>query len=366
MASAHLRPVDHPRNRGPKLENLRELPSCYWGRNAINARQNHSLMQIRDPQSAGWLRHCAAALAAIGLLGCSVYDTTLPPNSDAAAGTGATAGEGGSGGAGQSGASGAGAFGGEAGTTSTGGTGGAPNRDASSEARESGAGDAADAPLDVAFGDVKDAVSGDASPDASDAAAQDHIEAAADLPTPPADASVDMQDVRLADREGGTSDSDGLPPLDVGGDPDTSGEAGPPTGVTYTLVAKHSAKCADVYHNETADGTILTQYTCNATSAQSFELRSANGAYTFVGSGSGKCLATSNGGTADGTPIVIGTCNGSAGQAFTLRATGSGHYAIVHVASDKCIDVRNASTANGAALQLFGCSGQDHQAWAFQ
>ena len=187
-----------------------------------------------------------------------------------------------------------------------------------------------------------------------------------DAPAPPADASTDAQDAGIADTNDGASrDADALPPSDAG-IADAAGEAGPPTGVFYKLIAKHSAKCADVYHNDVAEGTILNQYTCNGTGAQSFELRSANGRYTFVGLTSGKCLGTLNGGTADSTGIVINTCNGSTAQAFTLSAVGGGYYAIVHVASGKCVDVRSASTTNGAVLQIFGCSGQDNQSWLFQ
>jgi hypothetical protein len=183
---------------------------------------------------------------------------------------------------------------------------------------------------------------------------------------PPNDASIDKLDAGIPDHGNDVSiDADATPPIDVGA-PDTAGEAGPPTGVVYSLIAKHSGKCADVYHNEVANGTILNQYTCNATGAQTFELRAASGSYTFVGTTSGKCIGALNGATADGTAIVINTCNGSSAQAFTLRTSGVGHYAIVHVASDKCINVRSASTADGAALELLGCSGLDHQAWAFQ
>jgi ricin-type beta-trefoil lectin protein len=252
---------------------------------------------------------------------------------------------------------------------SAGGSGGDPNDDAGLEAGGQGPGDARDEPEasqpDGSPADAREAGPLEAAADASDVVSQDQAGISTDAPAPPDQASVDVQDSAFTDRnETGSSDADALPPLDVA--PEASAEAGPPTGVVYTLVAKHSGKCADVYHNDTVEGTALTQYTCNGTSAQTFELRTANGSYTFVGTNSGKCLGASNGGTANGTPIVINTCNGSTAQAFTLSASGTGHYAIVNVASGKCIDVTGASTASGAVLQLLGCNGQDNQAWAFQ
>jgi hypothetical protein len=184
-----------------------------------------------------------------------------------------------------------------------------------------------------------------------------------DAPEPPTDASRDGTDGATG-IDVSLSDADATLPPDVN-TPDTRIDT-PPTGVTYQLIVKHSGKCADVYHNLTANGTALDQYTCNGTTAQTFELRSVNASYALAGTSSGKCMAASNGGTADGTAIVLGTCDGSGAQSFTLSAVPGGYYAIVNTASGKCIDVKSSSTADGAVLQLLTCTGQDNQAWSFQ
>jgi hypothetical protein len=289
-----------------------------------------------------------------------VYD--LPESGNAPDGA-ATSGPGAGGNGGSGGGSGAGSTGGGGG--SAGGSGGGAVQDAAAEVGGRGASDASDGPRqDTSIADARDAPAPDLATDSLEASIQDQMnDLSADAPSPINDASVDMRDAALD--EGSTSDVDASRPTESGV-PDAPSEAGPPTGVSYRLVAKHSSKCADVYHNLTADGTALDQYTCNGTSAQTFELRSVGGSYAFAGTNSGKCLAASNGGTTDGTPIVLAACNGAAAQSFTLSAAAGGSYVIVSVPSGKCIDVTSASTADGAVLQLWTCSGQDHQSWGFQ
>jgi hypothetical protein len=218
---------------------------------------------------------------------------------------------------------------------------------------------------DATLVDTMDETSPADATDSKDVATGDQVDDLSSDPSwPPADAAIDAPD-GLTEADAALQDADASPLPDVSA-PDAPAEGGPPTGVTYRLVVKHSGKCADVYHNLTANGTALDQYTCNGTTAQTFELRWSNGSYAFAGTNSGKCMAASNGGTADGTAIVLGTCDGSGAQSFTLSAAPGGYYAIVNVASGKCIDVKSASTADGAVLQLLTCSGQDNQAWSFQ
>src|SRR5689334_4952582 len=205
------------------------------------------------------VRSVIAALFAIACpFGCSIYDGTpgRDPAPDGAtttgAGTGGSAGMGGTGGSGAGGASGAASTGGASGAASTGGAAGRSAQDATSDAVLRDASDVrGDASSDPAFVDASDVTSsetgtdgpGDNQDDANDAS-----DASVDGLPPPSDASFDVGDTNPA------VDADASTTADTGAS-DAPCDGGPPTGVTYKLVAQHSNKCVDVYHNLTADGT---------------------------------------------------------------------------------------------------------------
>ncbi|WP_431969423.1 ricin-type beta-trefoil lectin domain protein, partial [Actinacidiphila sp. bgisy160] len=88
-------------------------------------------------------------------------------------------------------------------------------------------------------------------------------------------------------------------------------------------------KCLDLQSANTADGTPLQIYTCNATKAQNFHLDTTTGALTILG----KCAMPTAGGTADGTPVTLAGCTGNADQKWSVTNGTLKH------GSGKCLDV---------------------------
>lgn len=330
-----------------RTENLLGIWRSGESRRPLEEQMNGAVSKSRvASRPVAWL---ALLYATIASLGCSLDDLASlsegkPPDGGTkttATGAGGATGSGGSDGTGGSGSM---SNGGAAGWSGIGGTGGAgaSARDGAAEASVRDAIQTDEQHIDVSPDDAADGELTDVSPDRT----TPYPDAWTDPTSPIADASTD-----------------GGPDADAS---EAGTEAGPPTGVAYRIVAEHSGKCADVYHNLTADGTAIDQYVCNGTTAQTFELRAVNAGYSFVGTNSDKCIATVNGAGADGTTLEIRPCDGSVAQLFTLSLARADAYAIVHTASGKCVEVKNSGKSDGAVIQLLTCSGQDNQLWTFQ
>ncbi|MEU9144613.1 family 16 glycosylhydrolase [Streptomyces sp. NPDC048349] len=128
-----------------------------------------------------------------------------------------------------------------------------------------------------------------------------------------------------------------------GGQP---GGGGPITGP--------GGKCVDVAGANSANGTPVQLYDCNATAAQQWTL-GADGTVRALG----KCLDVASGGTADGTPVQLYDCNGTPAQQWAVPAARD----IVNPQANKCLDATGNSTANGTRLQIWTCTGAANQKW---
>ncbi len=117
-------------------------------------------------------------------------------------------------------------------------------------------------------------------------------------------------------------------------------------------------RCLDVSNSETALGTNVQSWDCNASLAQEWlltprgELRSALAP--------NRCLDVSNAETAWGTNVQLWECNDSAAQRWTLTSAGEVRSA---VGFNLCLDVSNSSPDWGANVQLWGCNGSAAQRW---
>jgi hypothetical protein len=130
------------------------------------------------------------------------------------------------------------------------------------------------------------------------------------------------------------------------------------TSATYnTLVARHSAKCADVTSQSLWPGAVVKQYDCNGGGNQKYWFKSVGGGYyQLVVRGSSLCL------TENATGVTQENCASATGQQWSLTASGS--YSLVKArASGKCLDVNGASTANSAAVITYTCNGGTNQQW---
>ncbi|MFB7330362.1 RICIN domain-containing protein [Streptomyces adustus] len=130
------------------------------------------------------------------------------------------------------------------------------------------------------------------------------------------------------------------------------------TGATYnTLIARHSAKCADVPNQSLWQGAAISQYTCNGGGNQKWWFKDlGSGYYALVGRGSSLCL------TENAASVTQENCTGATAQQWSVTASGS--YVLVKArATGECLDVSGASTANSAAVITYTCNGAANQQW---
>ncbi|WP_171111111.1 MULTISPECIES: RICIN domain-containing protein [unclassified Streptomyces] len=130
-------------------------------------------------------------------------------------------------------------------------------------------------------------------------------------------------------------------------------------GATYqTLIARHSAKCADVPNQSLWQGAALTQYTCNGGNNQRFWFKSVgSGYYQLMVRNSSLCL------TENATAVTQENCN-TAATDQQWSVTASGNYWLIRArTTGECLDVNGASTANSAALITYTCNGGTNQQW---
>ncbi len=120
----------------------------------------------------------------------------------------------------------------------------------------------------------------------------------------------------------------------------------------------------DVRASGTDDGTQVQEWSCNGTSAQSFELQDAgNGAFYIVSTNANKCVDVAARGTTNGTKIQIYDCNQTPAQSFYVEDAGSGFVRFVNTNSGKCLDVAGDDPADGTVVQLYDCNGTNAQTW---
>ncbi|MFC8452452.1 ricin-type beta-trefoil lectin domain protein [Kitasatospora sp. NPDC057223] len=112
-------------------------------------------------------------------------------------------------------------------------------------------------------------------------------------------------------------------------------------------------KCADVNGANSANGTAVQIWSCNAGDGQWWTLRS-DGTLRALG----KCLDVTGFGTADGTKVELWDCNGGANQQWQVY---NGGYR--NPLSGRCLDDPGFSTTDGTRLDLWTCDGGANQRW---
>ncbi|MFF8192768.1 RICIN domain-containing protein [Streptomyces bobili] len=131
------------------------------------------------------------------------------------------------------------------------------------------------------------------------------------------------------------------------------------TSATYnTLIARHSAKCADVTSQSLWQGAQIKQYDCNGGGNQKYWFKSVgSGYYQLVVRSSSLCVQE------NANNVSQENCSASANaQQWSLTTSGS-HVNLKSRASGKCLDVNGASTANSAAVITYTCNGGTNQQW---
>ncbi|MFF5532230.1 RICIN domain-containing protein [Streptomyces cinerochromogenes] len=139
---------------------------------------------------------------------------------------------------------------------------------------------------------------------------------------------------------------------------DTSAGTVTGTSATYnTLVARHSAKCADVPDQSLWQGVAVKQYSCNGGTNQKWWFKDlGNGYRALVGRGSSLCLQE------NASDVTQENCTGATVQQWSVTASGS-YVTVRSRASGECLDVSGGSTADSAALITYTCNGGTNQQW---
>ncbi|MDT8911441.1 ricin-type beta-trefoil lectin domain protein [Amycolatopsis sp. PS_44_ISF1] len=133
----------------------------------------------------------------------------------------------------------------------------------------------------------------------------------------------------------------------------SGGGTTPPAG--GRPITGYGGKCVDVAGANSANGTPVDLYRCNATIAQQW---TSTGATLQA---LGKCLDVASAGTANGAEVQLYDCNGTAAQQWTR--TGSNE--LVNTGSGKCLDATGPSSADGTPLQIWTCTAAPNQQWTW-
>ncbi|MFJ4424021.1 RICIN domain-containing protein [Streptomyces galilaeus] len=131
------------------------------------------------------------------------------------------------------------------------------------------------------------------------------------------------------------------------------------TSATYnTLIARHSARCADITSQSLWQGAQIKQYDCNGGGNQKYWFKSVgSGYYQLVVRSSSLCVQE------NANTVSQENCSATANaQQWSLTTSGS-YVNVKSRASGECLDVNGASTANSAAVITYTCNGGTNQQW---
>jgi hypothetical protein len=130
------------------------------------------------------------------------------------------------------------------------------------------------------------------------------------------------------------------------------------------MIAKHSAKVADVHSASTADGAKLVQWGYHGGMNQAFRCDPLGGGdYRLVALHSTKVLDVAGASTANGAKVIQWQWHGGANQRFRLESLGDGYVRVVAKHSGRALDVSGVSTGDGAELVQWDYHGGNNQRW---
>jgi hypothetical protein len=136
---------------------------------------------------------------------------------------------------------------------------------------------------------------------------------------------------------------------------------------SFTLVAKHSGKCARVDGRSQDNNANITQATCRGIYTNFRWLRVNAGKVFFYlkAKQSGKCAQVDNISQENSANISQYDCVNQSNVKWTLQPVSGekGYYFIVNKASEKCMQVDNVSKEDGANISQYDCVDQDNVKW---
>ncbi len=150
----------------------------------------------------------------------------------------------------------------------------------------------------------------------------------------------------------------GTPPVD------------PPTGqpepnTWYTATNKATSKCVDARAAGTANGTVVQQYACNASTAQQFQFQPTSGGFVRINNRNDatKVIDITGVSAADNAGLQLWTYSNGNNQQWQAVAEGSGYFHFVSRHSSKCLTVPGSSTADSVQLVQLTCNGSAAQSF---
>ena len=136
-------------------------------------------------------------------------------------------------------------------------------------------------------------------------------------------------------------------------------------GGWYTITSQNSGKCVDARGAASANGTVVQQYTCNATASQEWQFEATTNGYFRVNTRNNPAQVwdVANVSAADGGLIHLWTYGGGNNQQWLPVEEAGGRFHFVNRNSSKCLDVPSASTADGTQLQQYTCNATTAQSF---
>jgi glucose/arabinose dehydrogenase len=127
----------------------------------------------------------------------------------------------------------------------------------------------------------------------------------------------------------------------------------------YEIRRAGTGLCVDILNGQPFVGQLVTQYACNDTAAQRFNLEPTGGGAQIRNVNTNLCVNVA------GTKLALGNCNGSDGQAFLMDSASVPqiHELMKKDSPDMCIDVPGGSFIPGTQLQLWECNRTSAQTW---
>nr|WP_249228276.1 RICIN domain-containing protein [Kutzneria sp. CA-103260] len=135
---------------------------------------------------------------------------------------------------------------------------------------------------------------------------------------------------------------------------------------TYTVTNVGSGKCVDAASAATANATVVQQYSCNGSGAQSWTFTATDSGYFRIGAAGAPSQVwdVTNVSTADQAPIQLWLYGGGANQQWQPVDEGNGNFHLVNRNSGKCLDVPGASVNDSVQLQQYACNGTAAQSFS--
>ena len=133
----------------------------------------------------------------------------------------------------------------------------------------------------------------------------------------------------------------------------------------YEIRRAGTHQCIDVFNGEPFPGQIVTQFPCNDTAAQRFNVEPLARGAQIRNVHTNLCVAVAGSSNHSFAKLELRDCNGSDAQAFQIDMPSIPplHQLTKKNSPNMCIDVPNADFAPGTRLQIWECNQTNAQLW---